>query len=134
MNKRLYLDTTIWLSLAFDNERRSLVQQFLRQKLEDGWIFISSSFAVSELVAIEAESTKHWFDFLELIQDICTEILPLEFSNFDKAAKELLSPLQPTVSTSVHLALIKIGRCDAVASFSPTIRQLATVTGFDPLH
>lgn len=136
MKKRLYLDTSIWLSLAFENERRLLVQKFLTQKLEEDWICISSSFAISELVSIETESPKQWFDYLELIQDICTEILPLDLSVFDKAAKELLSPLllnQKSISTAIHLSLIKIGRCDGVASLSPSLRQLSSVTGFNPL-
>ncbi len=128
--RRLYIDETILMALGTEGEMRQAIQLMLKRLLQDEWIILSSAFAVSRLVGLEA-SAAAFYDYMQLIRRICAEIEPLEAADLERSSTEMVMH-DCSLIAAIHLSLMKRMRCDGLLTLSPELRAKAPLPVFHP--
>lgn len=88
----------------------------LRLLMSEGWIPVTSTFALDRLIGMEEESAR-LTEFLGVARRIADEVYPLQSGDFDSAVQEVLSRSVP-LSRAIHFCIARRCRSEGICSFA----------------
>lgn len=116
MKRRLYLDETVWLALACEGDLRDAVRRRLRLLMGEGWIPVTSTFALDRLIGMEGDPAR-LTEFLAIARRIADEVYPLQSGDFDSAVHELLVR-SASLNRAIHFCIARRCRSQGMCSFA----------------